>query len=222
VNEIPETVPLGKPAVPKVLPGIGLLLIMHGVGLWGMLLSEEPQYFARLTPVNLLVCGGVLAAFHQPWNRKFGIFAAAVFALGFLVEVLGVKTGWPFGEYRYGQALGLQLAEVPLLIGLNWLLLTYCSGLVITGLVRNHLARIFVAAALMVAMDYLIEPVAVKFDFWSWDHHQIPIGNYLGWFAVAVLQQILYQRLAVNSSNRLAAPLLIIQAVFFFVLILSI
>ena len=31
--------------------------------------------------------------------------------LGFAIEVVGTNTGWPFGEYTYGSALGLSIAH---------------------------------------------------------------------------------------------------------------
>jgi putative membrane protein len=36
------------------------------------------------------------------------------------LEVVGVKTGLIFGEYKYGSTLGIKLFEVPLIIGFNW------------------------------------------------------------------------------------------------------
>jgi uncharacterized membrane protein len=39
------------------------------------------------------------------------------------------------------------------------------------------------AALLMVALDVLIEPVAVALDFWQWENAVIPIQNFVMWFA---------------------------------------
>ena len=45
-------------------------------------------------------------------------------------EIVGVKFGIIFGDYKYGYALGYKIFEVPILIGANWAILTVsCSAL---------------------------------------------------------------------------------------------
>ena len=93
---------------------------------------------------------------------------------------MGVHTGFPFGSYSYGPVLGFQLFEVPLMIGVNWLLLVYMTG----NLFRESIANDWLAAALsasvMVLLDIAIEPVAVALDFWTWEGDIIPLSNFIG------------------------------------------
>jgi len=60
-------------------------------------------------------------------RTDFYISLIAVSIIGFLIEVIGVKTGYIFGRYYYGQSLGYHLLSVPLLIGLNWGVLLYST-----------------------------------------------------------------------------------------------
>ena len=55
----------------------------------------------------------------------------AIACLGFFIEVIGVKTGFIFGSYYYGAAMGIKILAVPLLIGLNWSILVYSTSLVV-------------------------------------------------------------------------------------------
>jgi len=73
-------------------------------------------------------------------------------------------------------------------------------------------------AAMATFFDFILEPVAVKLNFWTWNNGDIPLYNYLCWFLVsAVLLRINLQLKQVNA-HVFASSLLIIQAVFFLML----
>ena len=42
------------------------------------------------------------------------------------------------------------------------------------------------AGLLCTLMDFVIEPIAIKYDFWSWEGNEIPLFNYLTWFVFSV------------------------------------
>lgn len=194
---------------------VAVLIIFHCVGFWGLLYSGRPTYFQNLTPMNLLLTNTLLFAFHRQWRAAFILFAAVVFGVGFFAEVLGVHTGLLFGEYSYGEALGTKVWEVPLLIGLNWLMLVYITGHISNYTRLPRLAKAVLGAALMVLLDYFIEPVAVQYDFWSWYGADIPLSNFLGWFAVALALQVYFQFASIYKQNWLAPYVYLVQLLFF-------
>lgn len=202
----------------KVAISVAVLVIFHLVGFWGLALSGEPTYFQNLTPLNLLLTIFLLFLNCRIYDKALLLFAALTFTTGFLAEVVGVHTGLLFGNYAYGAALGVKLWEVPLLIGMNWVMLVYCSGIAARRLLKNPVPAAFLGALLMVLLDFLIEPVAVKYDFWSWQTAEIPLWNYVCWLGLALLLQLYFQLGPVVKSNALALPVLAVQAVFFFAL----
>ncbi len=157
----------------------------------------------------------VLFSFHQSYTRAFGIFAGVVFTVGFLAEIVGVHTGLLFGHYYYGAALGYKLAEVPVLIGLNWLMLVYSAGHLTNYLTGPGWVKAVLAAILMVALDYFIEPVAVHLDFWQWQDGHIPLSNFMGWLGVALVLQLYFQQSRFPKNNRLAPFVFVLQLMFF-------
>ncbi len=192
-----------------------ILVVFHAVGFWGLRFSGKPEYFQQLTPMNLLLTNTLLFAFHRRWNAAFILFAAVVFAVGFFSEVLGVHTGLLFGNYSYGAALGTKVWEVPLLIGLNWLMLVYTTGH-ISNLTRlPWVLKAILGAILMVLLDFFIEPVASRFDFWSWQGGNIPLSNFVGWFFVALLLQVYFQLAPIYKQNRIANWVYLVQLLFF-------
>ena len=64
-------------------------------------------WFIPKTPLNLLLGAGLLF-WNIPINslKKIGIWCIA-FSVGMLIEIIGVQTGNIFGDYYYGENLGI-------------------------------------------------------------------------------------------------------------------
>jgi len=45
--------------------------------------------------------------------------------------------------------------------------------------IKNTLARILVGAINLVLLDLLIEPLAIRFDYWQWQANSVPFFNYV-------------------------------------------
>ncbi len=191
------------------------LYIIHIVGAGGLLYPATTGIFQSLTPLNLLISSILLFSFHHYWLREFWAFLFITFLVGYFVEVLGVKYGFIFGEYSYGNTLGVKLWNVPVLMGLNWVLLIYVTG-VISETIRSHYAiKAMVGASLMVLMDFVMEPVAVRYDFWYWENDVVPVQNYIAWGVIAFILLLIFYKLHFIKRNRLAWHLYIAQLLFF-------
>ncbi|PRY89935.1 carotenoid biosynthesis protein [Mongoliibacter ruber] len=196
----------------------GVISIFYLVGLVGMSLPMFRDYFQILTPMHLLLNFGILLYFHRGWNIQFLLFLVIGFLLGYGSEVLGVHTGFPFGDYWYGPVLGWQLFEVPLMIGINWLILVYCTGNLLAVKIENDWLAAILGAFMMMLIDVIIEPVAVALDFWQWESDIIPISNFIGWIAVAFIIQLFYRKLKFHKENAISWYLLFNLITFFAVL----
>lgn len=194
------------------------IVIVYCVGMFGILLPIHPD-FVLLTPLNLLVSLGIILAFHPAWNIRFVSSLFFVFLLGFGIEVVGVQTGQIFGEYSYGKTLGFQLFETPLMIGINWLLLVYGTSCIVGRFEKMNLfLRASIAATLMTILDFIIEPVAIKLDFWSWEHIEIPLQNYLAWWGISFVMLLLFLKLNGRIVNKIAEVIFWTLTVFFILL----
>ncbi|GAB4399455.1 MAG: hypothetical protein OHK0053_19650 [Microscillaceae bacterium] len=196
-------------------PVIVLLGLMHLAGFVGLQWSWLRPLFEQLIAFNLIGTALLLLCFHTDWNRAFAAFGGGAFLIGFWIEWLGVHTGRIFGRYAYGPALGYAWDGIPLLIGLNWFLLTYvCGGLVFQRLGPSW-ASIGLGALLMVGLDYLIEPVAIRHQMWYWFGEVVPLQNYLAWLGVSLVLMYLFIKLPFRKENPLAPWILLFQALFF-------
>jgi bisanhydrobacterioruberin hydratase len=193
--------------------GIGMVLILHLVGLLA-LASPFAGWVLPLTPANLLLTAGAMIVFSKLDRRTIAL-ALVVGTLGYLVEVLGVWTGRVFGEYAYGEVLGFKILNVPLLIGLNWSMLVFAIGVPISRTALPTWAKVMVSSVIMVALDFLIEPVAIHLGFWTWEQGVIPMQNYLAWGVVSAAFFLLFFLLPVRRENPVARYVLLAQVLFF-------
>jgi len=194
------------------------LIIFYIVGISGFLIPQTRQLFEVLIPVSLIVNLFLLFLFHKPHDRKHWLFFASVVVFTFAVEAVGVNTGVIFGEYFYGKSLSVKLFETPLLIGFNWLML--CYGIV--ELLRSNTVTrkytVVLGALCMTVYDFVMEPVAMKTDIWSWVFTKIPMQNYVVWFMVAALVISAFELFQIKTENRIAGRIFIAQFVFFAIL----
>jgi bisanhydrobacterioruberin hydratase len=205
----------------RFIISIFLLFIFYGVGVWGIAFGDNPAQFILLTPLNLMITIGIVLANHSNWNSKAVVIFISVAILGFIIEMIGVNTGMLFGEYTYGKTLGWGILNTPFMIGVNWLILVYgTSNFVLTLFsTKNVLFLSIISATIMVSLDYLIEPVAIQLDMWSWADVVIPTQNYIAWWFLAFgLNFMMIKTIIQTQLNNVASVALGIQFLFFILL----
>ncbi len=211
-----------------------IAIIVHLSGALGMILGKNADWFVSMTPYNLLLMLLLVLWTQQEFATSFYAFLFLCAVVGIVSEVIGVNTSLLFGIYQYGNALGPGWLGVPFLIGVNWFLVIWSSAQVML-LLHGQLAKltdwapevaekwlawslIIDAALLATGFDWLLEPVAVKLGYWSWENGTIPIYNYVCWFAISSLLLLVFRQLKFRHVNQFAVHLLIIQSLFFFAL----
>lgn len=213
----------------------GIALFFHAIGLVGLLVGNR-DFFIQSTPLNLLLSAGLVVWTSRPKHLGFWLFLAAAFITGIVVEMIGVNTGYLFGEYRYGKALGPGWKGVPWIIGVNWFIVLFCCANVVRMMmdwletkvgpsaflafpIIRKLTLVADAVTLAVLFDWLMEPVAIELGFWTWGGDgSIPAFNYLSWALVSAFLLILFQACKIKGTNKFALHLLLIQTMFFLIL----
>ncbi len=211
-----------------------IALVVHLSGAIGMLYSSHADWFIGMTPYNLLLMLILVLWTQEEASQSFYLFMFLCILVGIGTEMIGVNTSLLFGSYRYGTALGKGWLGVPFLIGVNWFLVVWSSAQAMLLLHRQlpgladwdsekaakWLAWSLVvdAALLATAFDWLLEPVAVRLGYWSWENGIIPLYNYVCWFAISSLLLLVFRKMKFRQVNQFAVHLLIIQSLFFFAL----
>ncbi len=195
---------------------VPVVIIYYTVGLAGLIIPRTRGLFQDLTPFSLLLSIFLLYLYHDRFGVRLWITSLLIFTLGFLVEAAGVGTGVIFGDYTYGETLGPKLFHTPLMIGVNWLMLVYCSLYIAGRFIDTPYFRAIVAAVLMVVYDFALEPAAIYLDMWSWAGGAVPMQNYLAWLILAFLLGSLADWMKLPArENKIALPLFFVQLGFF-------
>jgi len=196
------------------------LVAVHLAGVIGLNTPITASYFTTLVPFSLLTTFSLILFYQfKATNDNFATWILVVLG-GYLIEVLGVHTGMIFGKYQYGETLGWKVAAVPVIIGFNWGILLLGAASFVSK-IQSRLTRIVLVSLLMTTIDFLIEPVAIAFDFWSWSATVVPVLNYIGWFYSSALLYFLFDSLSPKYHNELAANTFIIQVCFFLMINLT-
>ncbi|HEY4441659.1 MAG TPA: carotenoid biosynthesis protein, partial [Candidatus Elarobacter sp.] len=168
---------------------------------------------------------GALAVLAYAWAalgaRRALLFFAIATVVSASAELIGTKTGWPFGGYAYTDFLGPKLlGRVPFAVPLSWWYMGFSSFVLGDAIAlrfaprRRTLVAIVIGAWLLTAWDLVLDPSMAApqmqyLHFWVWHesgpYFGMPLRNLAGWFATG-LAFIALGRLAWNEPEPPAAP----------------
>lgn len=136
----------------------------------------------------------------------------------FLVAVAGINTGVIFGAYEYGGTLPTTLADVPLIVPLNWAMIQLSAyGFLSALFPRRHVRALF-ASLLVLMLDLLMEPVGVKLSYWAWESGRIPFQNYMAWFGVSLIFTQILALMKIHARSVIFKVYIILQFLFYGIL----
>ncbi len=205
-------------AIPKQLrhfPSEYLLWIFQISGMIGITIGFD-QWFLSKTPMTLILMASLIVWQGDFRQQRAQLVVAICFFVGMTVEWIGVRYGWLFGAYHYGENLGWKIGGVPLLIGINWAVLSLCSARIASKLSTRSIHVVSAAgSALMIILDYFMEYCAHAFDFWHFSHDIAPLRNYIAWFVIGYGLQYMIHRYRVYIPYRLSVHIYLSLLVFF-------
>lgn len=128
--------------------------------------------------------------------RRGTLLLVGLGAYAVVFESVAIATGVPYGRFGYSGVLGPPLLGLaPPSVLLAW-----------TPLILGSLAvtrRAWAAVVLLVVLDLVLDPAAVRLGFWSWEdpgrYYGVPLVNFAGW--------VVSGGLAVLALRRLPRPL---------------
>lgn len=224
---------LNKLPLHKYKFALGITLLFHVSAIIGLLFTDYDDFFIDNTPLNLIVSLVLLIYTHQKINKSLWLFFIACIFAGLTYEIIGINTGFLFGDYEYSSVMGYKIWGVPILLGNLWFITMYSVGsltsqtytwlkvkynLAISKGFELHILAI-TGAFTAVFLDLFLEPVAIKLNFWQWyPLGEIPIYNYVCWFFGSLILQYLFVNLSFNKQNKFAVYLYVIQLIFFIII----
>lgn len=122
---------------------------------------------------------------------------------GLLVEAVGLRTGWPFGDYEYG-TLSATVAGVPWVVPLAWAMMAYPALVAARALCRGLLSTPLVGALALASWDLFLDPMMTGDGYWRFTDPNatglphvpgVPLSNVAGWYLVSFAMMLLLDRL---------------------------
>ncbi|MBS3760828.1 bisanhydrobacterioruberin hydratase [Halodesulfurarchaeum sp.] len=211
-----------------VFPTIGALLLVGSAEGWVPApLSFEPTLILIGTAVmRLPLIAGVLPLLDR--RGTLGVLGLTGYAYG--IELIGVQTGLPYGEFWYLIDLGPMLfGNVPVGLPVFFLPLVLNSYLLVILLLgpraESTSLRLAGTLALVLVMDLVLDPGAVGLGFWAYvdggGYYGVPSINFLGWvlsggISVWVFDKILARDLLIERLE--SCPFMLDDMVSFVIL----
>ena len=190
--------------LPEVLAALTVLLQIA----YPLVSGEARDRLTVVTVVTFFLASTSHAALHR--GRRWALaFVAVTAGVGLLAEAVGTSTGYPFGDYSYAGSLGVKVIGVPAVIPLAWSMMAYPCLLVGQRLSASPVGAAALGGLALAAWDLFLDPQMVEAGHWRWADVQlalpgapdIPVSNYLGWLAVAVLMVGVLQLLPQRSAD---------------------
>jgi putative membrane protein len=192
---------------PGISPAMALILACY---LLARILEVTPTSIPRTAIVALDVLSAMSFALVDGARhyriRGILIFAGLCVVVGNIAENLSIATGFPFGHYYFVELMGPKLFQVPVLLGLAYIGMSYVSWSVARLIVGKPEAPVTgwrivalpaVASAVMVAWDLAQDPIwATVLHGWVWRDggawFGVPVSNYLGWYGTVFTIDLLF------------------------------
>ena len=101
----------------KIYLSVFFIFLFNIIGAVALCFPSLREVVLKLTPLNLLLILGMFLYANNDFSLSFLKTILVVFIIGYFIEVLGVRFKFIFGEYYYGETLGLNDIKHPINYG---------------------------------------------------------------------------------------------------------
>jgi putative membrane protein len=153
------------------------------------------------------------------FGNKFAFTYLGITALfAWVIETIGVNTGWPFGVYEYSETLGVFIFDVPLVVLFAWTMMAYPALIAARRIARGWV--FLYGGAILMGWDLFLDPQMVAAGRWTWEvtgasfpyAPEIPLSNPFGWLLsgltlMAILNFVLPTERRKEAPSTMAADI---------------
>jgi putative membrane protein len=192
-RRLDELVDENRFTIAVVFPAVGAVaLVASAAGVLPEPLAFNPYFLLFGVAVMRLP---LIAGLSPLVTRRAAAGLALLCGYTYAIEVVGVRTGYPYGAFAYGVDLGPILGGVPVALPVLFLPLVanaYLLCLLLLGRAAERaVLRLPVAVLAVVGMDLVLDPAAVALGFWTYAadgaYYGVPWSNYAGWLLSAAV-----------------------------------
>lgn len=200
-----------------------ILIVLFLAGFLFHLIPLTSKIVLLLTDGFLFLTNTIVLYFvvKDYFSLKLFIWGLVTFLVTFLLEYAGVHSGAIFGHYHYGDTMLLQVGNVPVVIALNWMILILATYTIVFEWIKSPVLTPFLSSLLIVLFDIILEPVAIKLDYWQWQDGEIPLRNYIAWYLISLVFAGFLSLLNIKVESKILKNYFFLQMIFFLLLLSS-
>lgn len=177
----------------------------------------DTEILKVINPFSLFFISIYILFFDNITTKKNLLILLLAYIFTFGIEVIGVNTNLIFGKYTYGAALGIKIFNVPLLIGLNWIVVLLGVVSVLKNFKIHFTSKVILIGLIAVIFDIFLEIIAPKYDYWNFANGYAPFKNFLAWFFISIILGSIFLRY-IQEDLRFTKINFISQFIFFVIL----
>lgn len=195
-SKLDDIVVNNRSTIAIIFPLIGSIMMISSAELTS--LPEFIKFNSLLILFGVFIMRLPLISGLMPITKKKAVLFISVLILyTYLIEIIGVRTGYPYGEFEYGISLGPMILDIPLALPVFFIPLvinSYLLCLLLFDFTKNKLLRVPTVVITVILIDMILDPAAVALGFWSYEsgiYYGVPISNYIGWILSASVATLL-------------------------------
>lgn len=175
--------------------------------------SFFPSYFLVFEALSIV--GIILILARELWQRNYGR-AWEVVACAFFGMILEIGDTAFTHSYSYSNQFVMQVAGVPVAIGLGWAAIIYCAMLLSDQYNVHWTYRVCMDALTALTLDVAMDMVAIRMGFWTWSipldqqWYGVPYANFAGWIFVGLSFSFIARFIRTLNFKRLATKVLML------------
>ncbi len=182
----------------------------------------------RFTTIAIVYCASLTMLAHALFSfgaKYLSLYLVITFSFSLLIEEIGSRTGWPFGEYHYSTTLGFQFFGVPLVVPFAWLMMAH--PILILSRKLSPAWTFLIGGFGLMTWDLFVDPQMVAAGRWSWKivgphvplQPSIPLSNTAGWLLggmglIAILHKVLPKERRKVGASVIAVELFLAWTLF--------
>lgn len=195
-----------------VFPILGSIIMIASANLSGI--PEIVRFNPLLILIGVIVMRLPLISGILPLIKRRSLLIFSFLILyTYAIEIIAVKTGYPYGEFEYGVSLGPMLLDIPLALPLFFIPLvlnSYILCVLLFDCSEKVIYRVPMVVIVVLIIDMILDPAAVSIGFWTYEsgiYYNVPVSNYAGWVLSATVATLLidfafdYEELKEQSRN---------------------
>ncbi|WEL23312.1 bisanhydrobacterioruberin hydratase [Candidatus Nanohalovita haloferacivicina] len=187
MDRLEELVSENRFTISVVFPIVGAATFLASAeGLLPGFLEFNPFFILFGT---LVMRTPLIAGLRPLIDRKAGIGILAISLYAYLIEFVGLSTGWPYGDFSYLISLGPMVHGVPVGLPVFFVPLVLNSFLLVRLYdLKDFWERFLAGVGLVLLIDAVLDPAAVALGIWSYGgglFYGVPLSNFTGWLLSA-------------------------------------